>query len=237
MSELVQRWRIVYRRDASASQLAQRAEAEAWEGAVLRAGLPCVGADAGRPRLGFAIPLPVGLRAEAERFDLPLTARSTAAAVRSALVGSVPGGHQVVDLHDVWIGEPSLVSRVVAADYRLVVRAVSGELEPGLLAAACRRLLEAERVERVRRKGDRDVAYDLRPFLLELCAEDGARGGVLVMRLLADQTTGVGRPDEAAAAVSEAAGVPLEIADGVRERLWLADELELEQTAAAGPRR
>jgi len=242
MLELVQRWRIVYRRGPAARDLAQRAESEAWERAVLDARLPVAGADAGRPRLGFAIPLPVGLTAEAERFDLPVTARLTAWAVRSALEPVVPAGHEIVELHDVWVGEPSLVSRVVAADYRLLVRPEPeagadgatepapltpgpGPLSPGALAAACRRLMAADRLLRRRRKGDREVAYDLRPFLIGLDSAEDPRGGLLLMRLRADQTAGVGRPDEVLLAVAEVLGRPLEMVEGSRERLWLADEV------------
>lgn len=235
MLELVQRWRIVYRRGPEAAGLAQRAEQEAWERAVLASRLPAAGAEAGRPRLGFAIPLPVGLTAEAERFDLTLTARLTAEAVRTALEPAVPADHGIVELHDVWTGEPSLASRVAAADYRLVVGADRGAdgadareavtLAPGALAAACRALLTADRLDRVRRKGDRDVAYDLRPFLLALDAGDDPGGGVLRMRLRADQVLGVGRPDEVVAAVADALGQPLTVVEGVRSRLWLADEL------------
>ncbi len=228
--EPVQRWRIVYSRGPAARDMTQRAEQEAWETAVTASGLPAVGADAGRPRLGFGIPLPVGLTADAERFDVTLTARLAARRVGPALGRVAPAGHQVVDLHDVWIGEPSLVSRVVAADYRLVVAAAGGE--PGVvgeqvLAAACRSLMATRRLERVRRKGDREVSYDLRPFLLAIDAADDARGGVLRMRLGADPATGVGRPDEVVAAVGEALGLSLVMLEGGRERIWLVDELDL----------
>lgn len=234
MVELIQRWRIVYRRGPEAADMAQRAEQEAWEQAVLASGLPAAGAEAGRPRLGFAIPLPVGLTAEAERFDLTLIARRTTDAVRSALEPVVPAGHGLVVLHDVWTGEPSLASRVAAADYRLVVGPEMGgdtgspgptTLGTDVLAAATRSLLAADRLDRVRRKGDRDIAYDLRPFLLVLEAEEDARGGALLVRLRADQVIGVGRPDEVIAAVADMLGEPLVMIEGVRVRLWLADEL------------
>lgn len=226
MPEIVQRWRIVYRRGRAAVDLAQRAEQEAWEAAVLESGLPAAGSDAGRPRLGFAIPLPVGLTADAERFDLSLTARLAAVEVREALEPIAPAAHAIAALHDVWIGEPSLVSRVVAADYRLLVRATTGVLEPDALTRAIRELMAADRLERARRKGDRAVSYDLRPFLLALGAGQDSRGGLLRMRLAADQTAGVGRPDEVVLAVADVLGQPLEVVEGVRERLWLVDELD-----------
>jgi radical SAM-linked protein len=225
MPEIVQRWRIVYRRDRAAADLAQRGEQEAWEDAVLRSGLPVAGAEAGRARLGFAIPLPVGLAADAERLDLPLTARLTAEAVREALEAVVPGAHAIVDLHDVWVGEPSLVSRVVAADYRLVVRSTTGDPEPDALERAVRALMSADRLERVRRKADRNVTYDLRPFLLALGAGHDSQGHLLGIRLAADQAAGVGRPDEVVLAVADVLGEPLHVVEGERERLWLADEL------------
>jgi hypothetical protein len=154
--------------------------------------------------------------------------------VRSALEPVVPADHEIVGLHDVWIGEPSLVSRVVAADYRIVVRPDApgaGDetgpepLPPGSLAAACRRLMAAERLDRRRKKADREVAYDLRPFLLDLEPEGADGEGLLWMRLAADQAAGVGRPDEVVMAVAEAGATRLAMVEGVRERLWLVDEL------------
>lgn len=232
-----QRWRVVYGRGIASLALAQRAEQELWEAALARARLPVAvtGGPRSRPRIGFATPLPVGFTSDAERLDLLLTERRTSAEVRAALEAVVPADHRIVDLHDVWLGEPALVGRIVAADYRVTL---SEAIPTGDLVQAVEGLRRADRIERVRRRGNRQSTYDLRAFLLGLAATpapaepggagDGVAAGghpVLWMRLGVDPERGAGRPDEVVAALADAVGLPLSIAEGHRERLWTADEL------------
>lgn len=217
MADVVQRWRIVYRRDAGARDLAQRAEQEAWEAAVLTGALPVALDGRGRPRLSFGVPLPAGLTALAEPLELPLIRTLRRHEVRLALEPFVPEHHALVDLHDVWIGAPALAGRVVAVEYLVTLDPPPDER---VLSGACARLLGLPRIDRVRQRSDRAVAYDLRPFLLDLRPErDGVR-----MRLSADPSAGVGRPDEVVAALAAVTGQPLAMAAGVRERVLLAGE-------------
>jgi hypothetical protein len=217
MADVVQRWRIVYCRDAGACDLVQRAEQEAWEAAVLAADLPVARDGRGRPRLSFGVPLPAGLTALAEPLELPLTRTLRRHEVRGALEPVVPEHHALVDVHDVWMGAPALAGRVVAVDYVVTLEPRPDER---VLAAACARLLGQPRIDRVRQRSDRAVAYDLRPFLLDLRPE---AGGVR-MRLSADPSAGVGRPDEVVAALADVTGLPLAMAAGVRERVVVAGE-------------
>ena len=214
---VVQRWRIVHGRGAGASGLNQRAELEAWEAAVGRAGLPVLVDGRGRPRLGVSVPLPVGFTASAERIDVPLVERCSVAEVRSALEDVAPTDHPIIEIHDVWIGSPALAAAVVALDYRVAVTgATASELTPVATA-----IVAATTVPRVRRKSDRVIEYDLRPLIVDLRAtSDG-----LWMRLRAEPSVGVGRPDEVVAAVGEALGATLAVAAGDRERLWLREEM------------
>ena len=123
-AEARQRWRLVYARSESAPHLAQSDQQSAWEAALLASGLPVVGQDLEppRPRIAFAAPLGVGLPAERELADLFLAERLPVAGVRSALEATLPEGHRLVELHDVWLGEAALPGQVVAADYRAAVR-------------------------------------------------------------------------------------------------------------------
>ncbi len=178
-----------------------------------------------RPRLGFAIPLPVGLSADAERLDILLTERRTAAEVRARVSSAAPKDHTLIDVHDVWIGAPPLAGQVIAADYRL---SLASGLPVDALRAAVETLLRLDRIERVRRRGERSTPYDLRPFLIALSVHDDPGGGGgprLWMRLRAHPELGIGRPDEVVAALGETVGAPIEVVDAVRERLWTADEL------------
>ena len=238
-----QRWRVVYRRGAEAPPLAQRDQLSAWEASVLVSGLPLAGADLPdpRPRLVFAAPLVVGMEAEREMVDLFLVERRPVADVRVRLAGSLPAGHELVAVHDVWLGEPPLSGQVNAADYRVeVVRPDGGAVDRARVAAACAALLAASELPRTRDKGGRVVAYNLRPLVADVAivtdvqvaagtspmtwtdADD--RPTVLRIRTRFDPVRGVGRPEEVVAALAELSAAPLEVRSMVRERLFLAGE-------------
>ena len=245
-AEARQRWRLVYARSESAPHLAQSDQQSAWEAALLASGLPVVGQDLEppRPRIAFAAPLGVGLPAERELADLFLAERLPVAGVRSALEATLPEGHRLVELHDVWLGEAALPGLVVAADYRADVRvgaAADGGEAPvgasGVVAEAARRLLTASSLPRTRDKGGQRVAYDLRPLLADISVievpgstPDDLAGPVaserslvqLRIRVRYDPERGVGRPEEVLAALAAIAGVELAFEALVRERVILA---------------
>lgn len=223
-----QRWRIRYRRRSDAPALPQREQLAAWEAALAVSGLPLVGLDLPTPRarIAFAAPLGVGVAGEGELLELLLTERRTAADVRVRLAGSMPAGHELLDVHDVWLGEPPLPGRVVAADYRATLGGLAGEDAAGRLVGACRGFLEARTVPRTRDKGGRAVAYDLRPLIAGLEVIGIGPAGLLELGIRSrfDPDRGVGRPDEVVAALADLIGVPLEIRSLVRERIVLADD-------------
>lgn len=182
-----------------------------------------------RPRVSLAAALPIGVAGEAELADVVLTERLTRSELRSRLEGRLPDGHRLVDLFDVWLGEPSLAASLAAADYRVDVRGTSA----ADLGGACDALLASTKLERTRSKGEgRSVAYDLRPLLLRLDAlpgaavSDAADGtATLSMRLHHGQEGGAGRPDEVVLALGEWLSRPVSVASAVRERLLTSDEL------------
>lgn len=225
-----QRWRIVFARAAPPSPEHGDGVA-AWEAALASAGLPLAFSQgrAVRSRVALAAALPIGVAGEAELADMVLTERLTRPHLRSSLEGRMPDGHRLVDLFDVWLGEPSLAARLAAADYRLDVRG-AGVAE---LAEACRALLASATLERSRPKGEgRSVIYDLRPLLLglealpEAAASDVPDGAAVVrVRLRHGQEGGAGRPDEVVLALGERLGRQVTVASAVRERLLTSDEL------------
>lgn len=247
----MQRWRLVVSRDALDAGQGQREQLAAWEEALARSDLPLAGLDAprGRPRVVPAAPLSASVPGERELFDVFLVDRLPRWQVRAALEASMPPGHRLIDLHDVWLGEGALPGLVTASVYRARVAPVG--LDDRRLAAAARDLMDAPALPRQRPKGDRTVTYDLRPFLdgIEVVPA-GAQGGEggdrgrrspheaspvggpagagdresLVVRLVLrhDSERGVGRPDEALRALEERAGGSLELLELVRERLVLA---------------
>lgn len=230
-----QRWRLVLARAGDAPEQSQRDLAASWEAAIVASGLPLAWSEGAtpRPRISFGAPLPVGMAAHGELIDLVLTERLPVWQVREALAAATPPGWRLVDLGDVWLGGPPLAGRVVAADHRIEL-AASAPVVPGgppagpsadLLAAACRSLLSARRIERERAKGAGVVTYDLRPLVADVRVEDPGPPVVLAVRTRLHPELGTGRPEEVVAALASTVGAPLEVASIVRERLILADDL------------
>lgn len=233
--EAVQRWRLVLARDPLPAPPGQRESLGAWEEALVATGLAIAGLDAPRPRPRFVIaaPLAATVQGDAELADLWLVERLPRWLVRERLTPHLPAGHALVDLYDVWLGEPALPGQVVASVYRASLRPPT---DPAALAAAANALLLADSLPRARRKGDATVAYDLRPFLGALEVLPSPSGGAVVrMTLRHDPARGLGRPEEALAALDEAVRGPAAAGEGqagpgfsvdgplVRERLVLAE--------------
>jgi radical SAM-linked protein len=226
-AEARQRWRLTFSRRGDAPPLPQREQLGAWEASLSVSGLPLMGLDAPvpRPRLVFGAPLAIGTSAERDLVDFFLAERRGIAEVRVRLAGSLPSGHEIVDLHDVWLGEPALTGQVVAADYRVELAGGDGTAapDPTAMSAACARLLASASLPRSRDKGGRSIEYDLRPLVADVRVgtDDGA---ILVIRTRFDHERGVGRPEEVVTALSELAGVALTVRRIVRERLLLAGD-------------
>ena len=225
------------RRDVLSGEVSQREQAAAWEASLVASGLPIAGLDATKPkaRVAVAAPLAAGTPGEAELADLWLVERTARWRVREALVANLPPGYALVDVFDIWLGEPPLPGRVAASVYRA---ALAPPVDAGRLSAAAVALLAADTLPRERHKGDATVRYDLRPFLAGLDVAPAPDGGaVLRMTLRHDPAKGVGRPDETLAALAQTLGEPVVPASLVRERLVLAEPATAEPPAPRGPRR
>jgi radical SAM-linked protein len=206
--------------------LVQREQQAAWEAALAATGLPVAGLDATRPRPRFALaaPLSAGIPGEAELADLWLAERLPVWRVREALGAALPDGWRLRDLYDIWLGAPALPGQVAASVYRATLEA--GAADAAALAVAATTLLAADALPRERQKGDRRVAYDLRPLLdaIEITRSSPDPDRVVVLLTLRhDPEKGVGRPDETLAALGEQAGLQLTPVSVVRAGLVLAD--------------
>ena len=212
-----QRWRLIYQRLADAPPLNQKELLAAWQDGLAACGLPFVPPD--RPRLSFAAALPAGMPADRELLDLLLSERRTIDEVRRAIVAALPAGHQLIELHDVWLGEPPLPGQTAAADYRI---ALESNPDAAVLGDAAASLLASSTLRRAKPKGEGD--YDLRPLLEAIAVATAGPSVELQVRVRFDPERGAGRPDEVVAALAEAAGVGLQIASIARERVILASE-------------
>ena len=223
-SEPRQRWRLAFRREAGSHAEAPRDFVPHWLERLVAAGLP-LASRGGRAHSALALgaPLPLGMAAERELADLLVAERLPAWQVREAVEATLPDGCTLVELGDVWLGAPALSGAIVGADYRVTL-ATDGDPGPDTLRSAAEALLAETSVQRVRRKGGRDVAYDLRPLLAAIEVLAGPPT-VARIRTRFDPERGSGRPDEVFAALGDRIGHPIETAETVRERLLLAEDL------------
>jgi hypothetical protein len=241
----VQRWRLTLRRSESGADLSQRDLLECWATTLRAAGLAsrtAGGAPAStalpgaaihqEPKLVFAAPLPLRTTADRELVDLVVAERLTSADLRARLTPNLPPGHELVDLYDVWPGEPTLPGQVVAADYRVTIRAAAAEpppdasgtvspIAPLALDVAIAEVLAADVILRDRAG---KPALNIRPLILAIGRDHSAAEAVILVRLRLDSSLGSGRPDDIVAAVSSAAGCRLEVVAQHRTRLWLRDQ-------------
>jgi radical SAM-linked protein len=229
----VQRWRLTVRRRPDAPVVAQRDWQAALEAALVGTGLPLAMTDGGaggdpRPRVAIAAPLAPGTASEGELLDLLLLRRLPIWEVRDALTAALPAGHELIGLEDVWLGEPAVAGRVIAADYELPLE---GEASAALTEAVAA-VLVASALPRRRTRGERTVDYDLRPFIEAL----EVSGTSVRMRLRHDPEKGVGRPEEVLAELSERTGTRLEPSGVVRTGLVLAPLRAVAGERSSAPR-
>jgi radical SAM-linked protein len=218
VSEVRQRWRLIFAREEEARYLAHLDAVRLWERAFRRGEIPVATSEgfSPRPKLVFAAPLQLGMLAEHELADLYLAERLTAPELRGRLTAGMPRGYRIVDLHDVWIGAPAIAPQLAAADYRLTLLHV----ESDRLRAAVEQLMTAEELPRLRRKEAREIPYDLRPLVIDLRATladtaalppgaDPNEAAGLWMRLRHSQDRGSGRAEEVVGAIADQIGLAI----------------------------
>lgn len=217
-----QRWRLVLARTADAPALAGRDLNDAFEASLEASDLPLVRPPGrARGRVAFGAPLAVGMAADHELADLVMTTFVPAWLIRERLADRLPDGWRLVDLHDVWVGAPSLAGQVAAADYRIDL----GEADARVVADACAAVLASDALPRERTKGATTVPYDLRPLLIDADVADPGPPLLLRARTRFHPALGTGRPEEVVAALGDHIGSPLVARSIVRERLILIEDL------------
>jgi hypothetical protein len=196
----------------------------AWEAALDSSGLPIhrpIGKS--RARIALGAPVPAAIALEHELADVVVTELCPAWLVRERLTRAVPASWHLIDIEDVWLGAPALAGQVAAADYLIEL----GDVDAGVIARSAAQVLASARLPRERVKGGATVGYDLRPLVIEVSVVDPGPPVVLRTRTRFDPVLGTGRPEEVVAAVAEAGGLDVAVGAVVRERLILADELEV----------
>lgn len=159
-----------------------------FERMIRRAALPVASSQGFNPRFKvvFALALGLGIEARREVVEIEFTDSVDPEATLQSLDAQAPEGLKLFAVEVV--GDRRATCKPIAASYALAI--------PQPLVAHARRAVDAflasDRLVIDRRRGDRDVAFDLRPFVLDAKVDDN---GLFVFRLKIEPG-GSARPDE-----------------------------------------
>ena len=140
-----------------------------------------------RPKVTFALALALGIEGRREVVEIDLAAPMEPAEVLSRLAATSPPGLE-------WLGAEPATSNRAAQAHAVRYRLDLPESRRAAASAALDALLAAESRPYARRRPDRVVELDLRPFLLD-GALDPERGA-LVFRLKVTNSGAAARPED-----------------------------------------
>ncbi len=153
--------RVLFARYGPAEYLGHLDMMRLFERSLRRAGVPLAYSQGynPRPRLVFALPLGVGVAAQAEILEIETARRWDPECLLSDLNAALPPGVEAHTAHAVRSTGKSVMGRVTSARYRLVA--------PGMADAARRLMLAPEVLVEKKSKGGRRT-LDLKPLILSL---------------------------------------------------------------------
>ena len=140
-----------------------------------------------RPKVVFAQAMALGIEGRREVLDIDLAEPLEPSEVLERLAAAAPPGLEFLEIEAV---APGKTAQVAAVEYELPVPPARREME----RAAVSSLLSCESRPYTRIRGEKQVHFDLRPFLLGAALRDD---GALWLRLMMTQSGSSARPEEA----------------------------------------
>lgn len=194
------RYRVTFKKEGPVRWIGHLDVARAFERACRRAALPLCYSEGfnPRPRMVFAMPLPVGVFGRRELVDLYLRTPVSPEAVKARLLDALPEGLRVDVVKRVPRDAPALMAVVNRSTYR-----IEGEMDRGIMpeavAAAVQAVLKAKEIKSTRYGKNKVREQDIRPGIF--CFEAQYKSGMLTgtMTVQAGQQGNV-RPEEVVAA-------------------------------------
>ena len=201
----MQRFRIRYTKNKLLRYTGTLDMQKIWERVLRRANLPIQYSQGfhPQPKIQLACPLPLGMISSSEYIDFWLENEHSLQQLEQMITPVNHPGIEIQTVEEVPLHEPSLQSRLNAAEYKIFF------LEDNTaLVNSVNDLLRKENILRTRR----GKQYDLRP-LIEECSvsyNPAAQNTELILKLSA-RPGATGRPEEVLAALSmDAAGLLIE---------------------------
>ena len=196
----MQRLRIRFKRGKEIKFISHLDIMRLWERALRRAQIPLAYSEgfSPRPRISLAAPLSVGVTGEAELMDVFVTRNISPHWFTNAISRQLPPGIEILEVHPIALGIPSLQSQVRYAEYKVEVETKKElkEMESALSSLLAKKNLPWHHQ---RDTGQRN--YDLRTLIDDLWLVDWCHSScTLGMRLRCDNS-GSGRPEQVTTAL------------------------------------
>lgn len=230
-----QRVRFTYAKGEAVKFISHHDEFRLWERTLRRADLPLLYKQGfnPQPHIQFASPLGVGITGAGEWVDIVFSPPVPLAELAERIRASLPPGVELHEVREVPLKAPSVQSRLIGADYTILLYAGPGEIPTQLLADRIRGFWETAVIWRERERKGRPYRYNLRPLILELSYRgyDADEEAHHIFLRVQQREGATGRPDE----VVDAMGLDDFARTLRRDRLYLADVAEDAALFAAYP--
>ncbi|MEW6182878.1 MAG: TIGR03936 family radical SAM-associated protein [Bacillota bacterium] len=190
------RYRVTFRKEGPVRWIGHLDVVRAFERALRRAALPLCYSEGfnPRPRMVFALPLPVGVLGCRELMDLYLRTPVSPEAVKARLSDAFPEGLYAGMVRRIPRNAPALMAVVNRSTYR-IEGVIDCGISPEAVAAAVQAVLDAGEIKITRYGKGKVKEHDIRPgiFSFEAKCTSGRVSGVMTVK--AGQQGNV-RPEE-----------------------------------------
>ncbi|OGN94602.1 MAG: hypothetical protein A2Y89_05250 [Chloroflexi bacterium RBG_13_51_18] len=197
----MQRLRIRFSRGEEIKYISHLDLMRLWQRALNRAGIALAYSEGfnPHPRMSLALPLALGVTSEAELMDVVLEKFVSPHSFTAAVSQQLPRGVAISDIFNSPLNLPSLQSQVRQAEYTIAVATDKNKNE---IESAINSLLDKKSLPWQHQRDTGPHKYDLRQLIDDIWLIDWRRGFCNIGMLLRCDSTGSGRPEQVAAALS-----------------------------------
>lgn len=165
-----QRVRLYYEKGEAIKFISHMDEFRMWERTIRRADLPLLYKQGfnPQPHMQFAAPLGVGITGVREPLDIIFAPPLPIDELDERMRAKLPPGVQIHSMEEVPLKTDTLQSRLIGADYTIIIYAEPDEIPEGQIAESIETFLAQDVVWMERERKSRKYTYNLRPLIYDL---------------------------------------------------------------------
>jgi radical SAM-linked protein len=196
----MQRLRVRFSRGEEIKYISHLDLLRLWQRALVRAGIPLAYSEGfnPHPRMSLAVPLALGVTAEAELMDIFLSRWASPHNFTAAMGRQLPQGIKIEQVINIAPTFPSLQSQVSAAEFKVGIATEKTQAE---IESAVNALLDKETLPWQHQRDTGTRHYDLRALIEDIWLLSWRPGFGEIAMILRCDSSGSGRPEQVAAAL------------------------------------